>query len=110
MNQKSLYTTLEKAGYKILSFEDYPSNQGSWRVNFKNTHHCCEISSNRFDGYISVKAKSGTGETTKSTINSLKLITDEAELAAITSWLRSLSISYKINTNKVSNNEPALSA
>jgi len=54
MNQRSLYETLEKAGYKILSFEDYPSNQGSWRVNFINTHHSCEISANRFDGYISV--------------------------------------------------------
>lgn len=109
MNQRSLYETLEKAGYKILSFEDYPSNQGSWRVNFMNTHYSCEVSANRFDGYISVRAKNGIDET-KSTINSLKFLTDEAELAAVIRWLRLLSSPYKTNNNKVSNNESLLSA
>jgi hypothetical protein len=109
MNQRSLYETLEKAGYKILSFEDYPSNHGSWRVNFMNTHHSCEVSANRFDGYISVRAKNGIDEK-KYTINSLRFLTDEAELAAVIRWLRLLSSPYKTNNNKASNNKSLLSA
>lgn len=61
----------------------------------------CEISCNRFDGYISVKSKSNAGESRKSVINSLKFLTDEAELTAVTHWLRSISnIANEIDITK----------
>lgn len=90
MNQSNLYSTLNQLGCKILSFEDYPSNQGSWRVSFMASGNYCEISCNRFDGYISLRYTNATQGAHKSTINSLKFLTDDAELTAVLRWLRSI--------------------
>jgi len=91
MNQNNLYSTLNQLGCKILSFEDYPSSQGSWRVSFMAFGNYCEVSCNRFDGYMSLGYKNSVHGTHQSTINSLKFLTDEAELSAVLLWLRSLS-------------------
>lgn len=95
MNQSNLYATLIKAGCKIISFEDYPSQQGSWRTSFMKSGMYCEISCNRYDGYISLQAKKASIVTNKAVINSLKFLTDEAELAALLPWLRAIS-NYQI--------------
>lgn len=91
MNQSNLYATLNKAGCRIISFEDYPTNQGSWRASFIKSGMYCEISCNRYDSYLSLQAKKAGVVTNKSVINSLKLLTDEAELAAVLPWLRTIS-------------------
>lgn len=91
MNQSNLYATLNKAGCKLISFEDYPANQGSWRASFMMSGMLCEISCNRYDGYMSLQAKKAAVVTNKSVINSLKFLTDEAELAAVVPWLRTIS-------------------
>lgn len=91
MNQSDLYATLNKAGCRIITFEDYPTNQGSWRASFMKSGMYCEISCNRYDGYLSLQAKKAGVTTNKSVINSLKFLTDEAELAAVLSWLRTIS-------------------
>lgn len=95
MNQSSLYSTLSNMGCKILSFEDYPSNQGSWRASFMAFGNSCEVSCNRFDGYMSLSYTNSIQGGHKSTINSLKFLTDEAELSALLRWLRSLSSKAK---------------
>jgi hypothetical protein len=91
MNQSNLYATLSKAGCRIITFEDYPTNQGSWRASFMKSGMYCEISCNRYDGYLSLQAKKAGVVTNKSVINSLKFLTDEAELAAVLPWLRTIS-------------------
>lgn len=91
MNQSYLYASLNHDGCKILSFEDFPSNQGSWRVCFMRGANNYEVSCNRYDGYMSLKATSAFHGSRISTINCLKFLTDEAELAAIKIWLRSTS-------------------
>lgn len=92
MNQRSLYATLDKAGCKILSFEDYPSTQGSWRVCFVNAGRLCEISSYRFDGILTLKAKTTQNDLKKSFISSATPLTDETELAFVYGWLMSISV------------------
>jgi hypothetical protein len=47
MNQSYLHATLNPAGCKILSFEDYPSNYGSWKISFPLDSILCEVSNNR---------------------------------------------------------------
>ncbi|KQT34154.1 hypothetical protein [Methylophilus sp. Leaf414] len=101
MNQSNLYATLSKAGFKIITFEDYPTNQGSWRASFMKSCMYCEISCNRYDGYLSLQAKRAGVVINKSVINSLKFLTDEAELNAVISWLRFLQNNSKTNNNKV---------
>ena len=105
MNQSNLYATLSKAGCKILSFEDYPSNQGSWRTTFIKADKNCEISSNRYDGYMSFQFTSADLGTKKSVVNSLKFLTDEAELTAVITWLRSFQNHSNTNKNKVVRHE-----
>lgn len=105
MNQSDLYSTLNQVGCKILSFEDYPSNQGSWRVSFMASGNYCEISCNRFDGYMSLSYTNSTQGANKSIINSLKFLTDDAELSAVLRWLSSISTSSGANKTKATNNE-----
>lgn len=95
MNQSNLYSTLDQLGYKKLSFEDYPSSQASWRVSFMAFGYYCDVSCNRFDGYMSLGYKNSIHGAHQSTINSLKFLTDEAELSAVLLWLRSLSAKSK---------------
>lgn len=97
MNQSNLYSTLNQLGCKILSFEDYPSSQGSWRASFMAFGNYCEVSCNRFDGYMSLGYKNSIHGAHQSTINSLKFLTDEAELSAVLLWLRSLHNDSKTN-------------
>lgn len=99
MNQGHLYATLIKAGCKIIAFEDFPAYQGSWRVSFIKPSTFCEISSNRVDGYMSLKFNSEDGKSNKSVINSLKFLTDEAELTTVIRWLRSIVINITVTNN-----------
>ncbi len=55
----------------------------------------CEVSCNRFDGCMSLSYKNSIHGAHQSTINSLKFLTDEAELSAVLLWLRSLSAKSK---------------
>lgn len=108
MNQSNLYSTLNQLGCKILSFEDYPSSQGSWRVSFMAFGNYCEVSCNRFDGYMSLGYKNSIHGAHQSTINTLKFLTDEAELSALLRWLRSLSSKAKTVESREMNTEQLL--
>lgn len=93
MNQSSLYATLNQAGCKILSFEDYPSDHGSWRASFMKSGNSCEIASNRLDGVLTLIAKSAAEGVRQSFVHLKKLQSEEAELISLQTWLSTLSTS-----------------
>lgn len=88
MNQKSLYAVLSEIGCKVFSFEDYPSNQGSWRVSFFWAGSLYEVSSNRFDGYISLVTTNGNRVPRRASVNLKTDKTDEVELGILLEWIR----------------------
>jgi hypothetical protein len=90
MNQSILYATLEQAGCKILSFEDYPSDHGNWRASFIKSGNNCEMVSNRFDGILSLMARNSVDGIRQSIVEMTKLRSEEAELASILTWLSTL--------------------
>lgn len=100
MNQSNLYETLNKAGCRILSFEDYPSSQGSWRASFMASGSYCEVSCNRFDGYMSLRYSNSILGAHRSNVNSLKFLTDEAELSALLLWVHSIPSKSNDNQNR----------
>lgn len=85
MNQLHLYETLKEC--KILSFEDYPSLHGSWRVNFICEKSLFEVSSNRPDNILSLTKKDNGQITQQSNIESQNPLTDQLELAIIKEWI-----------------------
>lgn len=95
MNQSNLYATLNSAGCKILSFEDYPSNYGSWRVCFFLNSILCEITSNRADNQLILSTKSTEQGIQLINFPSNKLITEQLELMRVSEWLRNIQ-TYKV--------------
>jgi hypothetical protein len=101
MNQSNLYATLSYVGCKILSFEDFPSNQGSWRVCFMVSNILCEVNCCRSDNIMSLTAKSNGQARNHTSLQSGNLLTDQLELAKVSEWIRSLVASknrQEINT------------
>lgn len=90
MNQSGLYAALNFPGCKILSFEDYPSNGGSWRVCFSIANIICEVTCNRPDNLLSLSSRSITDGNNKASIHSTRLVTDQQELAKVREWLGSI--------------------
>lgn len=65
-----------------------------------------EISCNRFDGYISLSYKNATQGAHKSTINSLKFLTDDEELSSVLRWLNSIPTNSGIHKTEEIKNVP----
>lgn len=88
MNQIALYKVLKNAGCKILSFEDYPDNLGSWRVSFLYNDVSCEVISNRYDAYMLLQSTSSKYGSHKNVIESkANDFTESFELVTLGSWL-----------------------
>lgn len=87
MKQSGLYAALNFAGCKILSFEDFPSNGGSWRVCFSIDKTVCQVTCNRADNLLLLSSKSTVYGNSSSSIDSKHLVTDLMELAKLREWL-----------------------
>ncbi len=88
MNQIALYKVLKDAGCKILSFEDYPENLGSWRASFLYNEASCEVISNRYDAYLILTSTSLQKGIRKNIINKdPTTLTDNFELVLLSNWI-----------------------
>jgi hypothetical protein len=96
MNQRSLYTSLKLAGCKILSFEDYPSNLGSWRVCFFIENTVCEVRCIRTDNLLILTSKNTFYGNNTAFIETKRLVTDQLELTRVLEWLQTISAGKKI--------------
>ena len=88
MNQIALYKVLDNTGCKVLSFEDYPRNLGSWRVTFMHNEYSCEVFSNRYDGYLILRSNNTNKGMRQNIINKEPVIfDDEFELSLLENWI-----------------------
>jgi hypothetical protein len=96
MNQRGLYATLKLAGCQILSFEDFPSSLGSWRVCFFIAATLCEIRCNRADHLLILTSKNTFYGSDTAYIETKRLVTDQQELTRVLEWLQTVQGTKKI--------------
>lgn len=99
MNQVNLYESLNRAGCKILSFEDFPSSYGSWRVTFILLGFNCEVVCNRADNLLSFTSTNQINGKKSITIPTQKLVSDQLEIAKVIEYLRTLKVNQLLNSN-----------
>lgn len=104
MNQRDLYDSLSYAGCQILTFEDYPADFGSWRVNFIFRNLSCEVSCNRRDSLITFTSKGISTGHVSNTYSSRKLVSDQLEIGKVSEWIRTLK-GVQLNTMSISQYE-----
>lgn len=88
MNQLALYSTIAKAGYKILMFEDHPQFFGNWRANVERNRLVYEIVSDHRDGWLSLWLYEAEGQR-KLFETRLSTLGQEQELTQVAEWLAS---------------------
>lgn len=90
MNQQLIYGVLGAYQSKIYSFEDYPALLGSWRVSFFCHEYVCQITSNRKDGFMELKATKIDCEDKNFKFQWSQSVDDEFELNYVKRWLQGL--------------------
>lgn len=98
MNQRDLYTSLNHAGCRIISFEDYPTQYGSWRVSLL-CNIVSEVNCNPGDSTFSLTSKNTLHgkKTIKIPIN--KLVSGQLEIGKVIDWVRSLRSDFDVYSN-----------
>lgn len=90
MNQRDLYASLNHAGCKIICFEDFPTQYGSWRATFMFANIVCEVNCNRGDSILSLSSKNTTQGVKTLHVQSRKLVSDQLEIGKVIDWVRTL--------------------
>lgn len=87
MDQKSLYSAVEAAKFKVLMFEDHPGFFGNWRAMLGRQNRTFEIVSDHRDGWVQLwEIRQGQNNLELRSAN-LPSGGQAEELALIHSWL-----------------------